>query len=91
MFAGGTCSAGSSTSTTDAPHDRIWVFDPHGLGIALARSRMVPALLGWLLAAYPLGIAALLSVYPMGIALGLLWAAVAWVATQSSRRAEPLG
>ncbi|MGI8830143.1 MAG: hypothetical protein ACR2I5_10300 [Candidatus Limnocylindria bacterium] len=61
------------------------------LGIALARSRMVPALLGWLLAAYPLGIAALLSVYPMGIALGLLWAAVAWVATQSSRRAEPLG
>ncbi|CAN5298862.1 hypothetical protein BH23CHL9_BH23CHL9_14590 [soil metagenome] len=61
------------------------------LGIALARSRMVPALLGWLLAAYPLGIAALLSIYPMGIALGLLSAAVAWVATQSSRRAEPLG
>jgi hypothetical protein len=61
------------------------------LGIALARSRMVPALLGWLLAAYPLGAAAMLFVYPMGIALGLLWAGVAWVATQPSRRAEPLG
>src|SRR5450756_1685206 len=31
MFAGGTCSAGSSTSTTAPPHDRIRVSDPHGL------------------------------------------------------------
>jgi hypothetical protein len=31
MFAGGTCSVGSSTSTTDSPHDRFRVSDPHGL------------------------------------------------------------
>jgi hypothetical protein len=31
MFAGGICSAGSSTSTTAPPHDRIRVSDPHGL------------------------------------------------------------
>jgi hypothetical protein len=53
------------------------------LGIALARSGRVPALLGWLLFAYPLGLAALLFIYAMGIALGLLWAAVAWVAARS--------
>jgi len=29
MFAGGICSAGSSTSTTAPPHDRIRVSDPH--------------------------------------------------------------
>jgi Lectin C-type domain len=30
MFAGGTCSVGSSTSTTASRRDRIWVSDPHG-------------------------------------------------------------
>jgi hypothetical protein len=29
--AGGICSAGSSTSTTAPPHDRIRVSDPHGV------------------------------------------------------------
>jgi three-Cys-motif partner protein len=29
MSAGGTCSVGSSTSTTGRPRDRIWVSDPH--------------------------------------------------------------
>jgi len=32
MFAGGTCSAGSSTNTTASPRDRIRVSDPHGVG-----------------------------------------------------------
>jgi hypothetical protein len=31
MFAGGTCSAGSSTSTTASRRDRIRVSDPHGV------------------------------------------------------------
>jgi hypothetical protein len=34
MFAGGTCSVGSSTSTTVPRRDRIWVSDPHGLVVA---------------------------------------------------------
>ena len=31
MFTGGTCSAGSSTSTTGSRRDRIGVLDPHGV------------------------------------------------------------
>ncbi|HEX2281692.1 MAG TPA: hypothetical protein VHG52_08015 [Thermomicrobiales bacterium] len=42
----------------------------------------MPAPLGWLLFAYPFGIAALLFIYAMGIALGLLWAAAAWTAAR---------
>jgi len=34
MSTGGTCSAGSSTSTTGLRRDRIWVSDPHGLEVA---------------------------------------------------------
>ena len=32
MFAGGTCSAGSSTNTTASPRDQFRVSDPHGIG-----------------------------------------------------------
>ncbi len=37
MFAAGTCSADSSTSTTASPHDRIRVSDPHGEKIGTAK------------------------------------------------------
>jgi hypothetical protein len=42
MFAGGTCSAGSSTSTTPPRRDRIWVSDPHGQRSAKLQEKFGP-------------------------------------------------
>lgn len=82
--------AGASPESTEDVASLLFVASLLGtligfvwLGIALARSRMVPSPLGWLLFAYPFGMAALLFMYAMGILLGLLWAAVAWVAMRS--------
>ncbi len=55
------------------------------LGIALVRSRSVQPVLGWLLAAHPVLLAALLFIYAMGLALGVLWGGIAWVARAADR------